>query len=511
MLKNEPDIRVSSQSLSSFPTEGIILGVFEGEGLESTQARELDAIFGGKITALIERGEIRGELKEFHTLHDLDGSIERVIVIGCGKREDFSKDTVRFLAAKGARTARKLGQAEVSILLEPLASKTYEGLGLLCSEGLIMGLDRFEVYKTKKRGDRDNLKAVVFLAPDSGVAGEVQVGVDRGVILGQGNVLTRSIANHPGNKMTPTILSENAKKVADVHGLGFSVMDEPELIAKGFEGITAVSRGSDENCKLIKLTYRGQPDSDEIHIGLVGKGLTFDAGGISIKPSANMHKMKYDMCGGAAVLGAATIVAKLKPGLNVNFYIPSSENLLGAKAYKPGDILNMYGGHTVEITNTDAEGRLLLADAIAFAVEEKCERIITTATLTGAVVGALGHLRTGILSRNEALKKLVMEAADECDEKVWELPLDKEYKVILRSTVADIANSGNRLAGTSTAGIFLNEFSGDVPFCHLDIAGTAWVENLPTQYNFKPYLPKDGSSGTAARTLGLAVEKLSNA
>jgi leucyl aminopeptidase len=512
MLKNELDIRVSSEKLSSFATEGIVLGVFEGEGLKSPQALELDALFGGKITTLIERGEIRGELKEFHTLHELDGSVQRVIIIGCGKRGDFTNDTVRFLAAKGARTARKLGQTQVSILLQPMEEKTYAGLGLLCSEGLIMGLDRFEVYKTKKRkGDRDNLKEVIFLAPSELSATESELGAKRGIILGQGNVLARSIANHPGNKMTPTILAENAKKVAEDGGLGFSVMDEPELIEKGFEGITAVSAGSVENCKLIKLTYRGQPDSDKIHIGLVGKGLTFDAGGISIKPSANMHLMKYDMCGGAAVLGAASIIARLKPALNVNFYIPSSENLLGAKAYKPGDILKMYGGHTVEITNTDAEGRLLLADAIAFAVEEKAEKIITTATLTGAVVGALGHLRTGLLSRNESLKELVREAADECDEKVWELPLDKEYKVTLRSNIADIANAGNRLAGSSTAGIFLNEFAGDVPFCHLDIAGTAWVENLPTQYNFKPYLPKDGASGTAARTLGLVVEKLSNA
>jgi leucyl aminopeptidase len=190
--------------------------------------------------------------------------------------------------------------------------------------------------------------------------------------------------------------------------------------------------------------------------------------------------------------------------------VPSSENLLGAKAYKPGDVLKMYNGVTVEILNTDAEGRLILADAICMAVEDGVKKIVNTATLTGAVLGALGHVRTGLFCKNDELTDLVKAASDECDEKVWQLPLDDEYKVILGSTCADISNSGTRMAGATTAAIFLHEFCGDVPFCHLDIAGTAWVENLPTQYSFKPYLPKDGASGTVARTIGLIAEKLEN-
>lgn len=511
MLKREVNIEVSTSPISELKTQALILGVFEDEGFTGEIVSQLDNLYGGIFSKLYERGEIRGELKEFHIMHRLECPIQRVIVLGCGKRNSFTADTVRFLAAKGARTARKLDLNEASLLLAPFSDLGSETLGVTCAEGLIMGLDRFEVYKTKKKkGDRDHFERFILVGNEN-QATDLKSGVGRGSLLGDGNVLARSIANHPGNKMTPTLLADEAEKLAKEHSLGFSVMDEPELEQKGFEGLVSVSRGSAENCKLIKMTYRGNPESEEVDIAVIGKGLTFDAGGISIKPSANMHLMKYDMCGAAATLGAARIVAGLAPKINVNFYIPSSENLCGSKAYKPGDILNMYGGITVEITNTDAEGRLILADAISLAVEEGAQRIVTTATLTGAVVGALGHWRTGLMCRDQALKEFFLQSAQECEELVWELPLDKEYKVLLRSPVADLVNSGPRVAGAITAGVFLNEFAGETPFCHLDIAGTAWVENLPTQYNFKPYLPKDGASGTAARTIALAVEKLANA
>jgi len=503
-------INVSNAQIDQLKTQGLVLGVFEGESLEGPVAKALDEMYDGLITRLMEAGEIRGERKEFHILHRPDLPVQKIIVLGCGKKSKFKPDTVRFLAAKGARTARKLGQVEVSFLLEPYQSLEDEQLGELVSEGLIMGLDRFELYKEKKKSDRDRLdefNVVLSGAKESAV----QAGLDRGAILAQGNVLSRQIANHPGNYMTPSRMAEEAQKIAKDAGFEFQVMDEPELIEKGFGGITAVSAGSEENCKMILMRYRGNPSSKEIDLAIVGKGLTFDAGGISIKPAANMHMMKYDMCGGAGVLGAAYIIGQLKPKVNINFYVPSSENLLGPKSYKPGDVLTMYSGKTVEIMNTDAEGRLLLADAITLAVEEGAKKIVNTATLTGAVVGALGHFRTGLMCRDDEFKSLVTESANQCDELVWELPLDEEYRVILHTAVADIANSGSRLAGATTAGIFLNEFAGDVPFCHLDIAGTAWVENLPTQYNFKPYLPKEGASGTVARTIAIIAEKLAHA
>lgn len=502
-------IKSENINLKDLRTQGLILGVFEGEPLSGDSAKYLDELYGGTISALIESGEIRGELKEFHILHRVDLPISKIIILGCGKREKFNRDTVRFLAAKGARTARKAGQTESSFLLEPYGSLSAFDLGVVTAEGLIMGLDRFENYKTKKKSSRDKLSSFVVLGNGFNT-GELQAGLDRGEILGQGNVCARQIANHPGNYMTPTQLASEAQAVASEAGMECIILDEPDLKEKGFGGICAVSAGSAENCKMVQLFYRGKPADKTVHLAIIGKGLTFDAGGISIKPAQNMHMMKFDMCGGAGVIGAAQIIGKLKPALNINIYIPTSENLLGPESYKPGDVLTMYGGKTVEIKNTDAEGRLLLADAISLAVEHGAERIINTATLTGAVLGALGHWRTGLMCRDNELKELVTESANQCDELLWELPLDAEYRVILHSAVADISNSGSRFAGATTAGIFLNEFAGDTPFCHLDIAGTAWVENVPSQYNFKPYLPKEGATGTIARTIAIAAEKIAD-
>ncbi|MCJ8347474.1 leucyl aminopeptidase [bacterium] len=505
MIRSIIEIQHSTVNFKELSSEGIVIGVFEGEKLEHPDLIALDNLFDNGISTLIERNEIKGQVKEFHILHNFKGEIRKLIVLGLGKRKSFSKDSIRNFVAKGARTARKTSQREVSVLLSTFDEEAGV-LGVIAAESLIMGLDRFETFKSKKKSDKDLLDKVVFLSDLD--QEKFKSGLDKGRILGEGNILARDIANHPGNYMTPTILAQRAQEVAEHVGMTCSIMDEPELIEKGFAGITAVSQGSDENCKMIKLTYRGNPDSDVIDLGIVGKGLTFDAGGISIKPAASMHLMKFDMCGGAGVIGSAYIIGKLKPKVNVNIYVPSSENLLGAKAFKPGDVLKMYNGVTVEILNTDAEGRLILADAICMAVEDGVKKIVNTATLTGAVLGALGHVRTGLFCKNDELTDLVKKASDECDEKVWQLPLDDEYKVILGSTCADISNSGTRMAGASTAAIFLHEFCGDVPFCHLDIAGTAWVENLPTQYSFKPYLPKDGASGTVARTLALVAESL---
>ncbi len=507
MLKQEVKITVAHEAPVNHQTQGLVVCIYEGEKPESKMMKALDDAFGGLLSQLMGRGEITGESKEFHILHNLSLPMNKLIVLGMGEREKFSLETIRAAVAKGARTARKLNQSEVSILMEPFDAADAFATGVCAAEGVIMGLDRFEVYKSKKKSDRDILTHVQFLCEASQVE-EMEKGVARGVILAKGNTLARDIANHPGNRMTPALMAEEAHKVAQECGLELEILDEPDLIAAGYTGITAVSAGSEENCKMIKITHMGRPESNEIDIAIVGKGLTFDAGGISIKPASGMHMMKYDMCGGAATIGAAYIVGQLKPKVNVRFYVPASENMPDGKAYKPGDILKFKNGKTVEINNTDAEGRLILADALIMACEEGARRIVDAATLTGAVVTCLGHVRTGLFCKDEGLKSLVVGAAKECDEKIWELPLDDEYRVILKSSHADLSNSGGRAAGSTTAAIFLNEFVGNIPFCHLDIAGTAWVENVPTQYSFKPYLPKDGATGTAARTFALTVEHL---
>jgi leucyl aminopeptidase len=511
MLKNNINTQIFTDGLAELKSEGLVVTLFQDADFGSNWLTALNEYSGGLLKSLVDSGEIRGEQKEFNILHLPQKPVKKLIVLGCGKKESVNRDTVRFIAAKGARTARRISQQEVSFLMDPFFEFDAEVLGICFSEGLLMGLDRFELYKTKKKCDSDKLENVVVSSVESFDSSAFEKGIARGRILAEGNIRARDIANHPGNYMTPAQMANEALEIAKETGMDCTVMDEPELIEKGFQGITSVSQGSVENCKLIIMDYKGMPESSDIHMAIVGKGLTFDAGGISIKPSAGMHMMKYDMCGGAATLGAALIVGKLKPKANIRFYVPSSENLCGDKAYKPGDIIKMYGGKTVEIQNTDAEGRLLLADSIALAVEHKAQRIIDVATLTGAAVVALGHVRTGLMCKDDDLKNLVKTAAEECDEKLWELPLDDEYKVSLKTSHADISNSGGRAGGTISAAMFLNEFSGEVPFCHLDIAGTAWIENVPSQYAFKPYLPKEGASGTAARTLALSVERLADA
>jgi len=506
MLKQSVQMDVISAKIETLKTEGLVLGLYEGQEMDSSLLKSIDSEARGLITSLLGRGEITGESKEFHILHLPGSQLTKIIVLGLGKRDKFSQETLRNVVAKGVRTARKLNQTEVTIALDVFQLDPTV-LGICSAEGIIMGLDRFEVYKSKKKTDKDKLTKVNLVVGDTHIA-SVSAGVNRGKILAEGNCLTRDIANHPGNKMTPTILANEAKKVADALGLEYRVMDEPELIAKGYVGITAVSQGSEENCKMVIMDFKGRPNSSDIDLALVGKGLTFDTGGISIKPADRMHMMKYDMCGGAGIVGAAYIIGKLKPRVNVRFYIPTSENMPDGKAYKPGDVLQYKNGKTVEIVNTDAEGRLILADALIMAVEDGAKRIIDAATLTGAVTVCLGHVRTGLFCKDEGLKKLVLEASEECDEKVWELPLDDEFKVMLKSSTADMVNSGARGAGSTTAALFLNEFTADVPFCHLDIAGTAWIENLPTQYSFKSYLPKEGATGTVARTFALAAEKV---
>jgi leucyl aminopeptidase len=508
MLKHKLNISCEIAALENLQTEGLVVGVFESQKPSSPVWNKLNELFGGLPSRLLESGEIKGELKEFHVLHNVQGKIAKIIVLGCGKAEKFNQDTVRFIAAKGARTARKLGQKEVAFLLETFNCADEKTMACSVAEGLIMGLDRFENYKSKKKCDDDELQKIVLLPAAGADVEKFNSGLERGRILAEGTVLARDISNHPGNYMTPTHLAEEARKVAEQYNLPYTVMDEPELIEKGFQGITAVSQGSAENCKLIIMDYKGRQSSEDIDLAIVGKGLTFDAGGISIKPSEGMHLMKYDMCGSAAVIGAVSAIARMKPSINVRFYIPSSENLNGSRAYKPGDILKMYGGKTVEVVNTDAEGRLLMADAIAYAKEQGAKRIIDIATLTGAVVVGLGHVRTGLLGSDEKLINTIKSASEECGEKLWQLPLDEEYKVSLKSVHADLSNSGGRAGGTISAAVFLNEFAGGLPYCHLDIAGTAWVENAPTQYSAKPYLPREGATGTGARTLTLTVEAL---
>src|SRR5438309_2350644 len=364
-----------------------------------------------------------------------------------------------------------------------------------------MGLFEPDKYRTKDKEKRELARLVV--AVEGADEKVLKRGAERGRIIGESVNFARDLANEPGVFMTPTILAERAKEIAKTFGLSIDVLDQRRMEKLGMGSLLGVSRGSDEPPKLIVLKY--QPRKiDKRHKGellaLVGKGITFDSGGISLKPGENMELMKYDMTGAATVIGVMRAIAQLKPSIPVLGVAPCSENLPSGKATKPGDVVTAMTGKTIEVINTDAEGRLVLADAISYAKTLGATRIVDMATLTGAVSVALGDVNVGILGTDQALIDELIEAAQEVGEKFWQLPLDKEYSRQIKSDIADIKNVGGRKAGTITAAAFLKEFADGVAWAHLDIAGTAWGEDA------KPYRSK-GPTGTAVRALINFIER----
>ena len=317
----------------------------------------------------------------------------------------------------------------------------------------------------------------------------------RGRIVAEAQNFTRDLVSEPANRLTPAVLAERARQMAAEQGLECEILDRERMQQLGMGALLGVAMGSSQPPALIVLRYRPErPGPEGVHLGLIGKGITFDTGGISIKPSENMEKMKYDMAGGAAALGAMQALAQLKPAIPVTALVPAVENMPGGRAQRPGDIVTTLSGKTVEVLNTDAEGRLVLADAMTYARRLGCTHLVDAATLTGAIVVALGHVNVGAFSNDESLLGKVMAAAKAEGEKMWHMPLDDDYKEALKSPFADMPNIGTRWGGAITAAMFLKEFVETTPWVHLDIAGTAWLEED------KPFLPK-GPTGVPLRTM----------
>ncbi|XOF34976.1 MAG: leucyl aminopeptidase [Candidatus Electrothrix sp. YB6] len=426
---------------------------------------------------------------------------ERVLVVGLGRTDDEGdkngrREQVRLAAGTAVRQAAGLQVKSMLVVLPDKTGLADDEVAECVSEGLILGNYRFDKYKTKKdeKNDAAGVKSF-FLQPGNLSHETAKQGMLRGERAATAACLARDMANEPGNGWTPVQFAEFAQKMAEKQSLQCTVMGREEMKKLGMGGILAVNQGSAQPPRLVILRYEGG-DKKAPTLMLVGKGLTFDAGGISLKPAQGMQDMKYDMCGGAAVLGAMQAIAEEKPkGINVVALVPSTENLPASAALKPGDIITHYSGKTSEIINTDAEGRLILADALAYGIETwKPDAVIDLATLTGAVIVGLGHHRTGLMSTNDALADQLMAAGEQTGEPLWRLPLGPEYSKQIHSQVADIKNSGGKGAGSITAAAYLQEFVGDTPWAHLDIAGTAWG------FTEKSYIPK-GPSGIAVRTL----------
>jgi len=427
-------------------------------------------------------------------------STERVLFLGLGQLRDESTIELRELCRKVGGTiaarAKELQSARIGLNLPEIHGLTGEEVVECLVEGILLGDYRFVKYKhidkDKKESLFDAIKEISIYSA-AGTRGLTRA-MDKAQHVSVAACTARDMANEPGNGWTPASFATYGRALAKKYKMNCTVLGKSDMKRLKMGGLLAVNQGSAEPPKLVILEHKALKKRAQT-ILIIGKGLTFDSGGVSLKPAAKMQDMKYDMCGGAAVLSAMRVVGEEKPDVNVVAIIPATDNMGGSSALKPGDIIRHYGGITSEIVNTDAEGRLILADALAYGIKKfnpTC--VVDLATLTGAVIMGLGHHRTGLLGNNQTLVDRVLAAGENCGEPLWQLPLDKEYSKQIDSDVADIKNSGGRPAGTITAAAYLQKFVGDTPWTHLDIAGTAW------DFTKKSYIPK-GPSGTGVRTL----------
>src|SRR5262252_8653721 len=482
-----------------------VLAVFllQEKSLASKSAvAQLDVRLEGRIRDYLESGDFSGALNST-TLVRTGGKIQapRVLLVGLGKPDAFKIDAVRQASATAVAAARRLGVSAVA-LLPPASDLATIEIGQALTEGALLGLYTLKKYKTvAENDDKDNLREISLLA-NGNAQRALENGVKRGQIVAEAVNMARDLSNSPGNEVNPSYLAKQAQEIAAQTTLRCHVLDVDGIREYQMGCLLGVAQGSDQPPAFIMLEHAPQGTKAQ-PIVLVGKGITFDSGGISIKPAANMEDMKMDMSGGAAVLGTMQALAQLGYPRRVVGLVPSSENLPSGNAVKPGDILRAMSGKTVEVINTDAEGRLILADALAYAVQElKPACMIDLATLTGAVVVALGSQATGMMGTDKAMMDRLRTAGDYSAERVWELPLFEEYSKQIKSDFADIKNvSSGREAGSIIGGAFLKEFVGDTPWVHLDIAGTAW-----TREN-KPYIPK-GATGVGIRLLVKALEDM---
>ncbi|MBD3274112.1 MAG: leucyl aminopeptidase [Candidatus Marinimicrobia bacterium] len=477
----------------------LCLGIFEDKEL-SEQQQQFDTVFNGRISEILEEDDFRGESGQTEFVHPgQDIPVKRLLLIGLGKRDKFTIDKARHAGGTAVREAqkRRLSEFAVELFGKTALNESTGEIGQAVAEGLVLGSYQFTEYKTQDR-DKIFTSRKAFVLSEEDIKKHIELGVN----LGSSGAFVRDLATHPSNIMTPTRLAEEAEQIAKVGGFKCRIYNRDEFEKMGMGAFSGVAKGTEEPPKFILLEYNGGKKGDP-PVAFVGKGITFDTGGISIKPSKNMDQMKFDMCGAAAVLGIMHAIAHLKPEINVVGAVAATENMPGGKAYKPGDILKAYNGKTIEVLNTDAEGRLALADALSFVSDEFQPRfMIDFATLTGAAVVALGHRAAAIMGTDEDLVRDIIDAGEYTGERCWQLPLWEGYSSDMKSEVADVKNLGSQGAGTITAGAFLKEFVSDTPWAHLDIAGTAWWSED------QPYIPK-GASGFGVRVMMHWLNQLS--
>ena len=492
------EVGVKIGQLGREPVEAIILLLYEGDGTPQGAAAMLDKALDGAITTLLQEGEFTGQYQQQSALH-AHGRLKakKIVLAGLGKPETLTHDRLRQVAGSAANYARGLRATSLATAVDGAerAQIAPADAAQAIVEGTLLALYRFDKFKTEEH-DRKEVTSLTLVTSNRAQAKVLQQGADIGRIVAESANVARSLINHPSNEMTPSILAEQARQIAKECQLKCEIIERKDMDKLGMGLLLGVAQGSDQPPKFIVLEHRGGK-RNQGNIVFVGKGITFDSGGISIKPADGMERMKYDMSGGAAVIGALRAAALLKVPHNVIGLVPATENLPSGKATKPGDVHRAMNGKTAEIVNTDAEGRLILGDALAYAARYKPIACVDLATLTGACVVALGHEAIGMLGNTagETLMERLRKAGVRAGERVWQLPLWDEYLEHVKSDVADVKNVGmGRAAGTIAGAAFLVKFVDGYPWVHLDIAGTAWADRE------QPYKPK-GGTGVGVRLL----------
>jgi leucyl aminopeptidase len=453
----------------------VVVGVFEPRKL-SLPGEIIDNAARGHLSDLLRRGDMEGKAGSTLLLHNVPGTLaDRVLLVGLGKEKEFREKEFRSAITTAVKTLNETGGFDGTLYLTELPLKKRD-IAWRIRQATMVALDatyRFDRLKSKKEDVRRPLRKLTFCVERRNELPAAELALVQGQAIAGGTALMRDLANLPGNICTPAYLAEQAASLAKTHGLGLEVLERDDMDKLGMHSLLSVAKGSHQPPKFIILKYSGGKSADR-PIALVGKGITFDSGGISLKPGLEMDEMKFDMSGAASVLGTMKAVAEMKLPLNVVAVIPATENMPGGAASKPGDVVTSMSGQTIEILNTDAEGRLILCDALTYVERFDPVCVVDIATLTGACVIALGHIATGLLANNDSLAKELLDAGQEAYDRAWQLPLWEDYQELLQSNFADMANIGGRAGGTITAAAFLSRFSKKFDWAHLDIAGTAY-------------------------------------
>ncbi len=488
-------VKVISGDITKLDVDVLIVNLFEGIKKPGGATAAVDKALDGIISQLIASGEIKGKLNETPLIHT-QGKIpaRRVLVAGLGKQQELNLDRIRGVVATACRFLRKKEIKRAATITHGVGVGDIEPQksAQAIAEGAILGLYTFRKHMTKEP-ETGEIEELLIVERDEDKVRQLEEGCARGRILAEATNFARDMINDPANLMTPSDMAEIAQKLVAEYGLECTVLERAQMQELGMGALLGVAQGSQQPPKFILLHYKGG-DPSQKSLGLIGKGITFDSGGISIKPSEGMADMKGDMAGGATVMAALRAIAELKLKINVTALVPATENLPGGTALKPGDVLKAMNGKTIEIVSTDAEGRLILADALGYARKLEISPLVDVATLTGACRVALGGVYTGVFSNNQELADRLIKAGEEAGERLWQMPMHEEYKEQNKSEVADIKNTGGRYGGAITAAMFLSEFAEDTPWVHLDIAGTSESDKE------KGYLVK-GATGMGVRTL----------